>query len=57
MTKFTHDFDFDNIKILNKVNNEYKRKTGEMFFIKKEFKCYFTIGYGNMIDFHLNEIS
>lgn len=33
---FTHEFDFDNIKILHKENNEFKRLVGEMFFVKKE---------------------
>ena len=33
-----HDFDWDNIKILHKESNYFKRIIAEMFFIKKEGK-------------------
>ena len=33
-----HDFDWDNIKILHKELNYFKRIIAEMFFIKKEGK-------------------
>ena len=33
-----HDFDWDNMKILHKKSNYFKRIIAEMFFIKKEGK-------------------
>ena len=33
-----HDFDWDNIKILHKESNYFKKIIAEMFFIKKEGK-------------------
>ena len=33
-----HDFDWDDIKILHKESNYFKRIIAEMFFVKKEGK-------------------